>query len=107
MNRPCLGVNGTCPYRALTPNTRCPRCTAAESRRRESQRPSAAERGYDAAHVRARRLLGARLPGPCGYCARVIEPSERWVAAHVRDGDPTYGWVAAHPACNVRARAVR
>jgi len=50
-------------------------------------------------------MLGASLPAPCGYCHRIISPAERWVAAHVVDGQPEYGYVVAHPACNERAKA--
>ena len=43
------------------------------------------------------------LPVPCGYCG-VIVSGGKWVAAHVRDGDDSYGWMVAHPGCNERAK---
>lgn len=45
------------------------------------------------------------LPAPCWYCGRLVFASERWVAAHVVDGDPSSPRVVAHPACNERAKA--
>lgn len=48
------------------------------------------------------------LPTPCGYgCGRLLtEPSEL-VAAHVRDGDPTAGWLPSCRSCNEYAKGTR
>lgn len=62
------------------------------------------ERGYGRAHQAARRSLGRALPAPCGYCGAFVDPAEPWVAAHRIDGDPSAGWLVAHPACNERAK---
>ena len=74
-----------------------PRCPSPACSSREA-------RGYGQAHQAARALLAASLPAPCGYCELLIHPGERWVAAHVIDGKPEYGWKLAHPACNERAK---
>lgn len=62
---------------------------------------------YDSAHRKARRHLARRLPAPCGYCSEIIQPGDLWHAAHRVDGDPTEGWMVAHPACNERAKIAR
>ena len=90
--------NGHPPARVLS-GTPCAAC--------ERRRPSRQARGYDAAHGRARATLAALLPAPCFYCRAVIEAGERFVAAHVVDGDPAAGWAAAHAACNERAKVRR
>lgn len=71
-------------------------------------RPPTAARGYGAAHQRARRQLAATLPAPCAYgCGRMLERDSDWVAAHVVDGDPDAGWVAACRRCNELAKRGR
>jgi len=67
-------------------------------------RGSRQARGYDRSHDRARRMVAATLPAPCGYCGVTIIPEQRWVAAHVVDGQPAYGWMASHAECNERAK---
>jgi hypothetical protein len=94
MRRPCLDCD------TPTPRTRCPRCTQA----RDHARGTRQQRGYDAQHQAARAELAMTLPAPCGYCGVVITRGERWVAAHVVDGDPSFGWLLAHYACNERAK---
>lgn len=101
MLRPCierLPDGRACPE--ATPRTRCPR----HERERERARGTTARRGYGSAHQSGRRALAATLPAPCGYCGVVILQGERWDAAHVVDGRPEMGLVAAHPACNQRAK---
>jgi hypothetical protein len=45
------------------------------------------------------------LPATCGYgCGTVIEPGDRWVAAHAVDGDPDAGYLISCPSCNERAK---
>lgn len=97
MKRPCL-VCGR-----LTEGSRCPAHTR-----------TATERGYGTAHQQARRAIAATLPRACLYalhdpkCPRtLIHPGDRWDAAHVVDGDPSFGWAPAHPACNQRAKRPR
>jgi len=89
------------PCPEFTTGTRC----AFHERLREAARGSREDRGYGADHRSARAALERTLPAPCGYCGTTIYPGERWVAAHVVDGDPTAGWMVAHPACNERAKA--
>src|SRR6185369_6251516 len=89
-----------CPTRSVTPGSRCKGCARAMDR----QRGSRSERGYGPEHRAARGRLARTLPRPCGYCDQVVTADERWVAAHVVDGDPTRGWMVAHPDCNERAK---
>lgn len=97
--------NGHDPIRVVS-GQRCRAC----AKRRESTRATPAMRGYGAQHAAARRALALTLPSVCGYehdarCPRtLIHPGTQWVAAHVVDGDPSAGWMAAHPACNERAK---
>ena len=71
-------------------------------------RLSTSQRGYGLRHQRARDALRASLPTPCGYgCGRILQPDGDWVAAHVVDGDPEAGWIAACPLCNERAKGGR
>jgi hypothetical protein len=102
--RPCLGPlpGRACPDGSLTDRGRCPTCAAEHERLRGSRQA----RGYGADHERARRLLWARLPDLCGYgCGTWLEPAADWVAAHLVDGDPSAGWIAACRRCNERAKA--
>lgn len=66
--------------------------------------PTTTQRGYGGAHQMARGGLEATLPAPCGYCGVTVRLGERWDAAHVVDGDPTAGYMVAHPRCNQRAK---
>lgn len=107
--RPCLGfrdLSGAyhdCGH--LTKRTRCAACERAHDQTRDAERGSSTQRGYDGAHRRAREALRAALPAPCGYgCGTVLDPDGPWVAAHVRDGDPSAGWLASCRACNERAK---
>jgi hypothetical protein len=83
-------------------------CSAC-SRAREASRPSRQARGYGAMHDAARRDIERMLPTSCLYartdlaCPGVVTQDD-WVAAHVVDGHPEYGWGAAHRACNERAK---
>lgn len=87
--RPCL----TCGR--ISNGRRCPEHTITSS----------TARGYDAAHRAARLHLEQTLPAPCGYgCGTILEPAGPWVAAHVIDGDPTAGWIAACRSCNELAK---
>lgn len=67
-------------------------------------RRSTTQRGYGIRHQRSRHELAATLPAPCGYCGRWLTSADRWVAAHVVDGRPEYGYVVACPGCNERAK---
>jgi hypothetical protein len=96
LRRRCI-VEG-CPE--FTTGTRC----AEHERRRVAARGSREERGYGTDHRAARRALERTLPAPCGYCGGTIYPGERWVAAHVVDGDPESPRMVAHPRCNERAK---
>src|SRR5262245_11651257 len=106
MRAPCLGAPGVgrCPYGALaTSRGRCAAC----NRAREQARGTPAQRGYDAGDREARRLLRETVPGVCGYgCGRWLYPNGSWVAAHVVDGQPQHGWIAACYACNEQAKRV-
>ena len=83
---------------------RCPNL-AVERGRCALHRRTTSQRGYGIGHQRARDALRASLPTPCGYgCGRVLQPDGDWVAAHVVDGDPAAGWIAACPVCNERAK---
>lgn len=84
-----------------------PRCPAfAVFRGRcATHRQTTSERGYDRDHMAARRALGRHLPAPCAYgCGTILHRGSRWVAAHVVDGEPARGWVAACAPCNERAK---
>jgi hypothetical protein len=71
----------------------------------ERDRKTTSQRGYGTGHQRARDALGATLPTPCGYgCGRMLALNGDWVAAHVVDGDPAAGWIAACQSCNERAK---
>ena len=88
--------NGHPPTRVPS-GTRCPAC--------ERSRPSRQARGYGAAHTRARAVLLTTLPTACAYgCGTVLHSAADMVAAHVVDGDPSPGWVAACRSCNERAK---
>jgi hypothetical protein len=98
VKRPC----GDCSQ--PTNNTRCAACTRTHNQQREHQRGNATARGYGTTHRHARQQMAATLPAPCGYCGHTIWPDQRWDLAHVIDGDPTAGYIAAHPICNQRAK---
>ncbi len=88
--------NGHPPARVLS-GTPCREC--------ERRRPCRQARGYDAAHGKARGVLLSTLPAPCAYgCGTVLRSATEMVAAHVRDGDPSAGWVAACRSCNERMK---
>ena len=89
-----------CPTHGYYTTQRCAGC----SRDRERVRGSRAQRGYGPAHRAARRALAGELPEPCGYCHLLIQSDQPWVAAHAVDGHPEFGWFAAHPTCNQRAK---
>jgi hypothetical protein len=88
MKRPCI-VEGC---RTLTTGTRC----VVHQRRQQ--------RGYGAAHDRARRALVAMLPAACAYCHELVLTPEDLAAAHVIDGNPIAGWQPAHRICNQGAK---
>lgn len=73
-------------------------------RDRDRVRGTRQERGYGNDHYQARKRLEATLPDLCGYCQRVITRAQRWVAAHVEDGNPDKGWMVSHVECNERAK---
>lgn len=87
----------------VRPGARCS-CKPNASRPKRSRQ----ERGYGANHTRARKqlkdLLERRGMVRCFYCPVVIRNGEKWVAAHIVDGDPSKGWAIAHPVCNERAK---
>ena len=84
---------------------RCPNAAAWDGRGRcDAHKQTMAQRGYGVPHQRAKERLRLTLPCPCGYCGVVIERGEAWVTAHVIDGQPSAGWMVAHPACNERAK---
>ena len=92
--------NGHPPTRVAS-GTRCAAC--------ERRRPSRQARGYDALHQAARRALlqevvdaGGTLP--CGYGCGTRVTTDTMVAAHVVDGQPAHGWMAACRSCNERAK---
>lgn len=95
--RPCLGYRGhTCGR--LVAGDRCPDCA-------RIAKPSAHQRGYDADHQRQRAELALTLPTYCWYgCGTWLTHADRWVAAHVTDGDPTSPRVVACARCNERAK---
>ena len=70
VRRPCLGLPGR-PCGQLTdrPDHRCPTCASAWHQRRDAQRGTARQRGYDARHDATRaRLLPLALGKPCPRC---------------------------------------
>jgi hypothetical protein len=89
VNRTCLGCGRIIP---LPGPNRCPRC-----------KPTTTQRGYGAEHQRVRRELATTLPAECGYCGHLIFVGQPWVAAHVVDGHPEFGYAVAHPICNAKA----
>jgi hypothetical protein len=98
--RPCIEAG--CP--ALTNRTRC----TTHERLRERRRGTPSQRGYDSRHQAARLALKAMLPDECGYgCGTWLLPDGDWVAAHVQDGNPSAGWIAACRTCNERAKTRR
>lgn len=111
LTRPCLGTRrfegdeAGLDCGALSTGPRCRACSRAWDRRR---RPPARARGYDRDHERARAALRMTLPALCGYgCGRGLQPDGAWVAAHVVDGNPSAGWIAACYTCNERAKLRR
>ena len=99
MLRPCLDCG-----RLTRERTRCSTCRKAA----DKLRGTATQRGYGAAHRAARMELKARLPDECGYgCGTWLEPEGDWVAAHVVDGAPEYGYLASCRTCNERAKRTR
>lgn len=99
IQRMCLGRPGyRCRNRVVS--GRCAECRGA----RERQRGTPEDRGYGAPHRAARAAIAATLPAPCLYGDGTIYPGQRWVAAHVRDGQPEYGYGPSHPGCNERAK---
>jgi hypothetical protein len=99
VRRPCLDC-GT-----PTEGSRCPTHRRGWERTR---RPTATKRGYDVSHRRAREALKAELPGGCGYgCGTLLMPDGDWVAAHVVDGAPEFGYIASCRTCNERAKVRR
>ena len=89
----------------LASRTRCPAC----ERRRDAARPSRNARGYDAQHYAARAALAAQIYGaggtvPCGYGCGTRVSADTMVAAHLVDGRPEMGWIAACRSCNERAK---
>lgn len=88
----------SCPTHGLYQTHRCMPCERDRARRRGTS----TSQGYDAAHRKARAAIKLNLPLPCGYCG--AEVGEPFVAAHVVDGAPQYGWMAAHASCNERAK---
>lgn len=97
LSRPCIEPGCD----EFTTSTRC----ASHARERWRARGSTTARGYGSDHQRARDELRRTLPAFCGYgCGAWLEPSDRWVAAHVVDGDPTAGYLVACPSCNERAK---
>jgi hypothetical protein len=83
------------------------RCTLHE-RQRVARRGTRQQQGYGVDHQQAREALRATLPGPCAYgCGRYLTPDGVWNAAHVVDGDPSYGYVASCVSCNQRAKRRR
>jgi hypothetical protein len=88
VKRPCL----TCG--APTTGSYCP-----------AHRRTTTQRGYGAAHQRARAQLAQTLPTPCAYgCGTILYPGGRWVAAHIVDGDPSAAWIVSCRSCNERAK---
>lgn len=84
----------------------CDACRPAYEARRRRQRGahalSPAERGYDAAHQRARRALVpmmASTGAPCARCGRWIVPGEPWDLGH-DDLDRSRYSGPEHRACN-------
>jgi len=85
---------------------RCPgRAVPGGRGRCERHVQSQAQRGYGAAHQRARDALRATLPALCGYgCGRLLQPSGDWVAAHRVDGNAAAGYLASCRTCNEHAK---
>ena len=72
-------------------------------------RPSRQARGYDAQHYAARAALVSQISDaggtvPCGYGCGTRVTSDTMVAAHLVDGRPEMGWIAACRSCNERAK---
>jgi len=49
-------------------------------------------------------MLERALPAPCAYGCGTLVTRVSYVAAHVIDGDPSAGYVAACRSCNERAK---
>ena len=80
------------------------RCSGCE-RERDARRGSRQQRGYGNAHYKARAALAKTLPTYCGYDpSHWITADTPWVAAHVVDGQPEYGWMVSCVGCNERAK---
>lgn len=85
------------------PLRRGERCLPCE-RDRDARRGGRIERGYGAEHQRMRRQLALMLPAPCLYCRGMVSDTDRWVAAHLTDGDHASPRAIAHAICNERAK---
>jgi hypothetical protein len=87
----------------------CVVCGRASSRlyrgRCARDRQTTSQRGYGRDHQAFRAELARTLPAPCAYgCGRTLTASDRWVAAHVVDGDPRSRRVVSCVPCNERAK---
>lgn len=92
--RPCLVCGRP------TTGSRCSSCPPPPGR--DPQRRAA---NYGHAHRTERARLAETLPAACWYgCGLIIQPGDRWVAAHVVDGDPGSPRVVACAPCNERAK---
>ena len=92
--RPCIECGRP------TNGTRCPTCGTSPGRD-----PARRAANYGAAHRAERARLATTLPTPCWYgCGTTLHPEDRWVAAHIEDGNPTSPRVAACPTCNEQAK---
>lgn len=78
------------------------------STREMKSRKKTTERGYGAAHKKARRELAAQMPMKCqgSHCGGVmLENVPRgFVAAHNEDGNPEAGYHASCRTCNERSK---
>jgi 5-methylcytosine-specific restriction endonuclease McrA len=100
--KPCLDC-GT----PTTNGSRCPKDQAIWERARESQRPSAQARGYDAEYRKNRPAVIAqgRNGRPCYICGKPFREGQKITAEHIRPirkgGTSALTNLApAHSACN-------
>jgi hypothetical protein len=93
--------------KATAKGLRCPACQKTTNRKRDQQRGTPAQRGYDSQHAkRAKAVVDHAIANNigCYYCGGPPTPSDPFVGCHLQPqsrGGPADGPLAAgHRSCN-------